>query len=169
MLPDAVSGSYDHFCFFCQIENSTKKKDDFAFFIFFTFKGDLMGCRLILLLSNLLDSSGWKSLIFSDGPRQAINALTLYSFWIVNQGSLQKMENYFGVQTLTTKILLISILFTTVVFFGSLLLLIIAALCYIPLLCYIQGNLKEYCCHKVDKVCHHVSTVCKRTTCSLSR
>jgi len=34
------SGSYDHFCFFCHIEDSTKKKDDFAFFIFFTFKGN---------------------------------------------------------------------------------------------------------------------------------
>lgn len=33
------SGSYDHFCFFCHINDSTKKKDDFAFFIFFTFKG----------------------------------------------------------------------------------------------------------------------------------
>ncbi|KAF9514237.1 hypothetical protein BS47DRAFT_1372350 [Hydnum rufescens UP504] len=132
--------SYDHFCFFCQIENSTKKKDDFAFFIFFTFKG-------------------WKSLIFSDGPRQAINALTLYSFWLVNQGSFQKMQVYFDAQILATKGLLISILFTTVVFFGSLLLLIIAALCYIPLLCYIQGNLKEYCCHKVDK---RISELMKR-------
>lgn len=33
-------GSYDHFCFFCHINDSTKKKDDFAFFIFFTFKGE---------------------------------------------------------------------------------------------------------------------------------
>lgn len=31
--------SYDHFCFFSQINNSKKKKDEFAFFIFFTFKG----------------------------------------------------------------------------------------------------------------------------------
>lgn len=31
--------SYDHFCFFCQINNSKKKKDEFAFFVFFTFKG----------------------------------------------------------------------------------------------------------------------------------
>lgn len=36
------SGSYDHFCFFCHINDSTKKKDDFAFFIFFTFKGKLL-------------------------------------------------------------------------------------------------------------------------------
>jgi len=31
-------GSYDHFCFFDHIQQSAKKKDDFAFFIFFTFK-----------------------------------------------------------------------------------------------------------------------------------
>ena len=30
--------SYDYFCFFCQINNSKKKKDEFAFFVFFTFK-----------------------------------------------------------------------------------------------------------------------------------
>lgn len=32
--------SYDHFCFFSQINNSKKKKDEFAFFVFFTFKGE---------------------------------------------------------------------------------------------------------------------------------
>jgi hypothetical protein len=34
------AGSYEHFCFFDHISNSTKKKDDFAFFIFFTFKSE---------------------------------------------------------------------------------------------------------------------------------
>lgn len=34
-----IQGSYDNFCLFCQIESSSKKKDDLAFFIFFTFKG----------------------------------------------------------------------------------------------------------------------------------
>lgn len=53
--------SYDHFCFFSQINNSKKKKDDFAFFVFFTFKG-------------------WKRLLLADAPRQVINGLTLYSF-----------------------------------------------------------------------------------------
>jgi len=53
---------------------------------------------------------------------------------------------------MVTNILLVTIIFTVTVFIGSLLLLIIAAILYIPLLCYIQGNLKEYCCHKVDKV-----------------
>ena len=42
-------------------------------------------------------------------------------------------------------------IFTVVVWIGSAILLLIAAVMYIPLLCYIQGNLKEYCCHKIDK------------------
>lgn len=37
-----IQGSYDNFCLFCQIESSSKKKDDLAFFIFFTFKGKLL-------------------------------------------------------------------------------------------------------------------------------
>ncbi|KAG8698253.1 hypothetical protein FRC08_006036 [Ceratobasidium sp. 394] len=123
--------SYDHFCFFCQIENSTKKKDDFAFFIFFTFKG-------------------WKRLLLADGPRQSINALILYSFWQVNQQSWDPTD-YINTKDLLTSGLFLTMMFTVLVFAGSVLLLVIAAICYVPLLCYIQGNLKEYCCHKVDK------------------
>ena len=33
-------GSYDHFCFFNHISNSTKTSDDFAFFVFFVFKSN---------------------------------------------------------------------------------------------------------------------------------
>jgi len=124
--------SYNHFCFFAQIENSTKKKDDFAFFVFFTFKG-------------------WKRLLLADGPRQSINALTLYSFWKVNGGGFPDPNKYLSDGSFITACLLLSIVFTTLVFAGSLLLLIVAAIFYVPLLCYIQGNLKEYCCHKVDK------------------
>ncbi|KAG8958081.1 hypothetical protein FRC03_009470, partial [Tulasnella sp. 419] len=126
--------SYDHFCFFCQIENSTKKKDDFAFFIFFTFKE-------------------WKRLLLADGPRQTINTITLYSYWIANgRGNpFEKLSVYYNGKDYLTAILLVAMVFTVVVFLGSLLLLIIAGILYVPLLCYIRGNLKEYCCHKVDK------------------
>ncbi|CAE6361232.1 putative vacuolar membrane protein YJR054W OS=Saccharomyces cerevisiae (strain ATCC 204508 / S288c) GN=YJR054W PE=1 SV=1 [Rhizoctonia solani AG-1 IB] len=123
--------SYDHYCFFCQIENSTKKKDDFAFFIFFTFKG-------------------WKRLLLADGPRQSINGLILYSFWKVNGGSWN-FEDYLDSKDPLTSALFFTMLFTVLVFASSVLLLLVAAVCYVPLLCYIQGNLKEYCCHKVDK------------------
>ena len=41
LLFNASKGSYDHFCFFERINNSTKRMDDFAFFVFFTFKSNL--------------------------------------------------------------------------------------------------------------------------------
>jgi hypothetical protein len=129
--------SYDHFCFFCQISNSTKKKDDFAFFVFFTFKS-------------------WKRVLFADGPRQVINALTLYSFYLaVNNPASPDQRPWWTLtkysDNFITTGLIITLLFTVLVFIGSMLLLLAAGICYIPLLCYIQGNLKEYCCHKVDK------------------
>jgi len=125
--------SYDHFCFFSQIENSTKKKDDFAFFIFFTFKE-------------------WKRVLLADGPRQAINGLTLYSFWVANgRGNpFNKISTYYD-GNYVTAILLVTMIFTCLIFIGSMLLLVAAAILYVPLLCYIRGNLKEYTCHKVDK------------------
>ncbi|KAH7887846.1 hypothetical protein F5I97DRAFT_1863289 [Phlebopus sp. FC_14] len=126
--------SYDHFCFFDHISNSTKKKDDFAFFIFFTFKS-------------------WKRLLLSDAPRQTINALTLYSIYLAKKdnGAWYDVSKYFAGNSVSTSALTVSTFFTFVIFAGSLFLLILAGIFYIPLLCYIQGNLKEYVCHKVDK------------------
>lgn len=129
--------SYDHFCFFCHINDSTKKKDDLAFFIFFTFKE-------------------WKRLLLADGPRQTINALTLYSFYLAKSsepGPWWQISKYmqWDSKDMVTDVLLVSMTFTVLIFIGSLLLLIVAAILYVPLLCYIRGNLKEYCCHKVDK------------------
>ncbi|WVW78165.1 hypothetical protein I302_100116 [Kwoniella bestiolae CBS 10118] len=123
--------NYDNFCLFCHIEGSTKKKDDFAFFIFFTFKG-------------------WKRLLLADGPRQSINALVLYSFAYAYGFQTSDIPAYWDNSAITA-MLLFSMIATVLIFAGSLLLLIVAAVCYVPLLCYIQGNLKEYVCHKVDK------------------
>lgn len=122
--------SYNHFCFFCQINNSKKKKDELAFFIFFTFKG-------------------WKRLLVADGPRQVVNALTLYALAEASNFSTSVYDYYEG--NIFTAIMLLTMLFTVVVFAGSAILLIIAAFFYLPLICYVQGNLKEYCCHKIDK------------------
>lgn len=126
--------SYDHFCFFAHISNSTKRTDDFAFFVFFTFKS-------------------WKRVLLADGPRQSINALTLYAFYLVkeNKGPWYDVSKYFEGNTVITSALTVSTFFTVAIFAGTLLLLIMAGICYVPLLCHIQGNLKEYCCHKVDK------------------
>lgn len=126
--------SYDHFCFFNHISSSTKKMDDFAFFIFFTFKS-------------------WKRVIISDGPRQSINALTLYSIFVSKNGPntapWYELSKYSD--NVITTLLITSTAFTVIIFVGSLLLLIVAGVLYMPLLFHIRGNLKEYVCHKVDK------------------
>jgi hypothetical protein len=127
--------SYDHFCFFEHISNSTKTSDDFAFFVFFVFKS-------------------WKRLVLADTPRQTINALTLYAVWLIKKdgpGPWYDVSKYFKGNSLSTSALTVTTLFTVLVCAGSLLFLLVAAICYVPLLCHIRGNLKEYCCHKVDK------------------
>lgn len=137
--------SYDHFCFFSQINNSKKKKDEFAFFVFFTFKG-------------------WKRLLLADAPRQVINALTLYSFgkaFNFTTDISKYYNNSSGEFSIVRAGVLCTMIFTVVVWCGSAILLAIAAFMYIPLLCYIQGNLKEYCCHKIDK---RIAELMKRKT-----
>ncbi|KAF9921989.1 hypothetical protein FBU30_007931 [Linnemannia zychae] len=127
--------SYPHYCFFAQINNSKKLVDDVAFFCFFTFRN-------------------WKRLILADAPRQIINATILYqtfhkhldsSFFdwdhIVGQGN-----NF-----IYKKISLGAMMFTVFMFALSLIMLISAAIMYIPLVSHIRGNLKEFCCHKIDK------------------
>jgi hypothetical protein len=43
---------------------------------------------------------------------------------------------------LSAQALMITTSLTVVVFAGSMLILIMAGICYVPLLCYIRGNLK---------------------------
>jgi hypothetical protein len=91
-------------------------------------------------------SQGWKRVLLADGPRQTINALVLY--YIIKskskvEGQWWNIMRYFpDGQKLSVSALTVTMLFTVLVFLGSLLLLIAAACIYIPLLCYIQGNLK---------------------------
>ena len=94
-------------------------------------------------ISHLLDA-GWKRLLLADGPRQTINALTLYAFYLSKKGkgSWWDLSKYFDGNDLITSALTVSTAFTVLVFAGSVLLLIVAGVCYIPLLCHIQGNLK---------------------------
>lgn len=125
--------SYDHYCFFSHINDSKKKQDEFAFFIYFTFKE-------------------WKRVLVADGPRQVINALTLYSFGASQKWSTN-LQDYTEGSIITTG-LLATMIFTVVIWCGSMILLITASLLYFPWLCYIQGNLKVYCCHLVGMSFH---------------
>ncbi|RHZ83515.1 hypothetical protein Glove_91g38 [Diversispora epigaea] len=123
--------SYKHYNFFCQINNSKKKADEIAFFVFFTFKG-------------------WKRLVFAEAPRQVINAITLVSIIQSNKKKQYLNINSYG-ENLVQQLAMGTMVFTLVIFVASFTMLVIAFFMYIPLLCHIRGNLKEYCCHKIDK------------------
>lgn len=93
--------------------------------------------------------TGWKRLLLADAPRQVVNALTLYAFG-QSQNWTTDVYQYFKGNIFTAGIIL-TMLFTLFIWTISAVLLLVAAILYVPLLCYIQGNLKEYCCHKADK------------------
>ncbi|KAG2175598.1 hypothetical protein INT43_001245 [Umbelopsis isabellina] len=128
--------SYPHYCLFDKIQSSKKSTDGFAFFVFFTLKG-------------------WKRLLFAEGPRQVVAIITveniLYSAWTKN-GYFQFNTNWeeYGSST-TTRMQLILMTFTSLLWAFSMIMMFIAAIIYVPLLCHIKGNLKEYVCHKIDK------------------
>ncbi|KAI8596999.1 hypothetical protein EDD21DRAFT_419135 [Dissophora ornata] len=130
--------SYPHFCFFAQINNSKKLVDEVAFFCFFTFRN-------------------WKRLMLADAPRQVINATILYQtfrgHFSFGKNGIFDWDSVVGVgnQLLLKKISLGAMIFTVFMFALSLILLLSAVILYIPLVCHIRGNLKEYCCHKIDK------------------
>ncbi|KAF9439251.1 hypothetical protein BGZ76_007452 [Entomortierella beljakovae] len=88
--------------------------------------------------------------MFADGPRQVINGIILitvvkdnidefgFEFWRYPLGDLNRVT--IGLMTFTLTLWVTSVL------------LMLAAVClYIPLVIRIQGNLKEFCCHKIDK------------------
>jgi hypothetical protein len=89
---------------------------------------------------------GWKRLLLADGPRQTINALTLYAIYLSKEkdGMWYDVPKYFANNTVSTSVLMVTTSLTVVVFAGSLLVLVVAGICYVPLLCHIRGNLKVW-------------------------
>ncbi|KAG0261030.1 hypothetical protein DFQ27_003172 [Actinomortierella ambigua] len=123
--------SYAHFCLFEKIHQSKKSIDEVAFFCFFTFRG-------------------WKRLLFADAPRQVINAYLLYNIFFSDKSFSWK--HVWATSDDTSKKFSIGVMmFTVTMFTLSILYMLVAVFLYIPLVLHIRGNLKEYCCHKIDK------------------
>ncbi|KAF8934521.1 hypothetical protein BGZ58_005643 [Dissophora ornata] len=123
--------SFAHFCLFERIHNSKKTMDEVAFFCFFTFRG-------------------WKRLMFADGPRQLINGIILITVLRANQNMYGFAFWTYPFQPMT-RVTLGLMCFTLSLWVISILLMLVAVFLYIPLVIQIQGNLKEFCCHKIDK------------------
>ena len=96
-------------------------------------------------------NSGWKRLLLAEGPRQVLNAITLYSV-AKNEDFSFDIHKYQAEFTTIQGVVMSFMLLTVTIWALSFIRLLVAGLLYWPLLvCHIRGNLKEYCCHKVDK------------------
>ncbi|KAF9973057.1 hypothetical protein BGZ73_003746 [Actinomortierella ambigua] len=135
-----VIRSYPHYCLFSQINNSKKRVDELAFFCFFTFRG-------------------WKRLMLADAPRQVINASILVQTFLVAKENAEKKNQTFNPfhleamagPSIMKQITMCLMAFTVLMFASQLIQFLAACIIYLPLLSHIQGNLKEFCCHKIDK------------------
>ncbi|KAJ3036776.1 hypothetical protein HDV00_002388 [Rhizophlyctis rosea] len=168
-----VIRSYAHFCFFEQVQNSRKTVDILAFYVFFTFRGwkRLLLAefpRALLNAFNLVDLFNIKTDCKRDAQgNQILNTANNYAACEKTGANTYKCpcvrndnsKNFFEflggaltdygnkAQLATTYLTIFSLLLWAI----SAVQLMIAAGIYIPLLCRIRGNLKEYCCHKIDK------------------
>ena len=138
----SVRGGYAYYCLFDRLGDSRHAWDSIAFFVFFSFKGTP---------DQFVTNSGWKRLLLAEGPRQVLNAITLYSV-AKNENFSFDVHVYQQEFTTVQGVVLSFMLLTVAIWALSFIRLLVAGLLYWPLLvCHIRGNLKEYCCHKVDK------------------
>jgi hypothetical protein len=139
----SVRGGYAYYCLFDRLGDCRHAWDSIAFFVFFSFKGIPSQSPGLTI--------GWKRLILAEGPRQVLNAITLYSVAKDQDFSFdvhRYQQHYSTVQGVVMSFMLL----TVAIWALSFIRLLVAAILYWPLLCcHIRGNLKEYCCHKVDK------------------
>ncbi|KAI9358498.1 hypothetical protein BD770DRAFT_343934 [Pilaira anomala] len=127
---------YSYFCLLQKIKNSTKWSDVIIFYVFYTLKG-------------------WKKIIIAQGPRQIIAGFTVYAILssaLIVDGKFQFSTDWdkYG-KDWPQRLALFSMSFTCILWILATLQIFLAVLLYFPVLCQIQGNLKEYCCHKIDK------------------
>ncbi|KAI9292531.1 hypothetical protein K502DRAFT_280846, partial [Neoconidiobolus thromboides FSU 785] len=131
-----ILNSYSNFCFFERIGTNKFFSDFVSFYVFFTLKG-------------------WKRVLFAQAPREVIKMIIIY---YLIRASIRKDKPFdfnsipnISKGGVVSMISIISLVITNILFIFSILQIMISGLLYIPLLFKIQGNLKEYCCHKIDK------------------
>lgn len=125
---------YNYFCLFGKITKSRNKKEYLALFVYFALKG-------------------WVRLIFAEGPRQAINALTLYSVFKVNEEFLETLKDI-ALHSHAQALVIAVMVFSLVVWLANVFQLIFALLCALPLYVHIEktcSGLEEYCYVRINK------------------
>ncbi|KAI5212009.1 hypothetical protein AUEXF2481DRAFT_86428 [Aureobasidium subglaciale EXF-2481] len=142
---------WKRFLVFAELTKSKKGVDYVALFVYFAFKGAVR-------------------IIFAEGPRQVVNAITLYSFMqqdLIPMGDHAATQNrssfeqfWVNVETLAESnreqaVVLFTMLFTLVIWVISALCLIIAVVLYLVFLWHYipqsDGRLSNYCRRKIDR------------------
>ncbi|ORY79971.1 hypothetical protein BCR37DRAFT_381399 [Protomyces lactucae-debilis] len=121
---------YDYHCLFHKLSATDQKSDSMAFWVFFSF-------------------IGWKRLILSEGPRQAINAMTVFSVLSTRNFSF-KPEAYENITYFQWTVLGFMAL-SLIIWLFSFVRFCLAALLFFPILCHIRGGLTEFVVRRIDK------------------
>jgi hypothetical protein len=120
------TSNYAYFCLFKKIDQMKRWSDRIALFVFFMLRQ-------------------WLRIIVVDSPRNIINILTLIDVYqkthSVNPADYPWLA--YGA--------LVLIALSTGIFLLNATKFFLAMLSYLPLVCIVRGNLKEYCRHKIDK------------------
>lgn len=138
---------YPYYCFFAEVRTMTKLKDNIALFVFFRLRGMCDNDNAFYMRSRSLYSpryTGWKRLLLVEAPRNMISIFTLYFAYkrIFEKGNSANLIATVGLALITM---------STAFFVFSALTTVIALYMYLPLVMDVQGNLKEYVCHKINK------------------
>lgn len=167
--------SYAHYCFFGEVQNSKKLIDILSFYVFFSFTN---WKRLLLaefprasinflVLVNVLYKAYMRDPNRTPLSQNVIDKCGLNlicSTSTILDGSINYLAYASGRspdKDLFQIVQIILIAFVTIIWTFSAIRLIISMLLYLPLLCVIRGDLREYCCHKVDK---RIDELVRRTT-----
>ena len=97
---------------------------------------------------------GWKRFLLAETPRGVINTIVLVKFITANGGlNSSFIENIAADVNLSnsSKMATVTMTFSALIYYITSAFVLSAVLLYPFLLCQIRGNLKEYCCHKIDK------------------
>lgn len=160
------------FLVFAELTKGRKGAEYVALFTYFSFEGE----QLILAQYHaLLNSLAWLRIVFAEGPRQVINALTLYSVMQANlvpvgehapkKGGSPAAQFFINVRILANHnkeqaAILFGMLFTLVVWAIAALSLMLAVFCYILFLWHYiptaDDGLSGYCRRKVDSRLHKI-------------
>jgi len=121
---------YDYHCLFYRLSSSDHRSNKIIFWVFFSFQG-------------------WKRLIFSEGPRQVINALTVFSVLSTRNFSFEPAD--YASITLYQWTVIGFMGLSLLIWLFSFVRFCLAALLFLPILCHLQGGLTEFVVRKIDK------------------